>query len=119
MDVAASEFHKDGKYDLDFKNPNSNPADWISSEKLCEMYQGFIKDAPVISIEDPFDQVGDYRNLSHPRLVSARFLAGPFWLLVILSGIYNTFIKPLHLVYTETFAIDCHTHIEANESLKY
>ena len=58
MDVAASEFHKEGKYDLDFKNPKSNPADWISSEKLCEMYQGFIKDAPVISIEDPFDQVG-------------------------------------------------------------
>ena len=57
MDVAASEFHKDGKYDLDFKNPNSNPADWISSEKLGEMYKGFIKDAPVISIEDPFDQV--------------------------------------------------------------
>jgi enolase len=56
MDVAASEFHKKGKYDLDFKNPKSNPADWISSEKLCEMYQGFIKDAPVISIEDPFDQ---------------------------------------------------------------
>ena len=69
MDVAASEFHKDGKYDLDFKNPNSNPADWISSEKLCEMYQGFIKDAPVISIEDPFDQVGDYRNLSTRDLV--------------------------------------------------
>ena len=57
MDVAASEFYKDGKYDLDFKNPKSNPEDWISSEKLCEMYHGFIKDAPVISIEDPFDQV--------------------------------------------------------------
>jgi enolase len=57
MDVAASEFYKDGKYDLDFKNPKSNPEDWISSEKLGEMYKGFIKDAPVISIEDPFDQV--------------------------------------------------------------
>jgi enolase len=79
MDVAASEFHKEGKYDLDFKNPNSNPADWVSffrfgmsffiggdfkvgffqvsSEKLGEMYKGFIADAPVISIEDPFDQV--------------------------------------------------------------
>lgn len=30
MDVAASEFCKDKKYDLDFKNPNSNPADWVS-----------------------------------------------------------------------------------------
>merc|ERR1711970_467546 len=56
MDVAASEFCKHGKYDLDFKNPNSKEADWISSDKLSEMYQGFIKDYPVFSIEDPFDQ---------------------------------------------------------------
>merc|ERR1712037_166820 len=39
MDIAASEFCKDGKYDLDFKNPESKP-----------------KDYPVLSIEDPFDQ---------------------------------------------------------------
>lgn len=38
MDVAASEFHKEGKYDLDFKNPNSNPADWVS----CQHYYGII-----------------------------------------------------------------------------
>ena len=29
MDVAASEFCKEGKYDLDFKNPNSNSAEWV------------------------------------------------------------------------------------------
>merc|ERR1712055_1065161 len=56
MDVAASEFCKHGKYDLDFKNPNSKEADWISSDSLLEMYKGFIKDYPVVSIEDPFDQ---------------------------------------------------------------
>merc|ERR1712110_997405 len=56
MDVAASGFFKDGKYDLDFKNKDSKPADWISSEALCEMYKGFVRDAPVVSIEDPFDQ---------------------------------------------------------------
>lgn len=56
MDVAASEFHKDGKYDLDFKNPASKPEDWISSDALCEMYKGFVDKAPVVSIEDPFDQ---------------------------------------------------------------
>ena len=56
MDVAASEFFKDGKYDLDFKNKDSKPADWITSEALCEMYKGFVRDAPVVSIEDPFDQ---------------------------------------------------------------
>ena len=57
-DGAASEFYKEGKYDLDFKNPESKPEDWITSDQLAEMYQGFIKDYPVLSIEDPFDQVG-------------------------------------------------------------
>merc|ERR1712223_1550444 len=56
MDVAASEFHKEGKYDLDFKNKDSKPEDWITSDALCDMYKGFINDAPVVSIEDPFDQ---------------------------------------------------------------
>jgi len=56
MDIAASEFFKNGKYDLDFKNPNTKEADWISSDSLLEMYKGFIKDFPVVSIEDPFDQ---------------------------------------------------------------
>ena len=36
MDVAASEFCKEGfKYDLDFKNPNSDPKDWVT---IC-LYQ--------------------------------------------------------------------------------
>jgi len=56
MDVAASEFCKEGKYDLDFKNPKSNPSTWISSDQLGEIYMGFIKDYPVVSIEDCFDQ---------------------------------------------------------------
>merc|ERR1719398_264741 len=56
MDSAASEFFKDGKYDLDFKNPETKEEDWITSDQLLEMYQGFIKDYPVVSIEDPFDQ---------------------------------------------------------------
>ena len=51
MDVAASEFHKDGKYDLDFKNPESKPEDWISSEQLCEMYKGFVQKYPVVSTQ--------------------------------------------------------------------
>ena len=72
MDIAASEFFKEGKYDLDFKNPETKESDWISSDQLLEMYQGrsrllvdiqhynlmsgFIRDYPVVSIEDPFDQ---------------------------------------------------------------
>jgi len=56
MDVAASEFYKNSKYDLDFKNPDTKEEDWISSDQLGDMYKGFVKDYPVLSIEDPFDQ---------------------------------------------------------------
>lgn len=56
MDVAASEFYKDGKYDLDFKNPSSDPSKWITGEQLSNMYQDFIANYPVVSIEDAFDQ---------------------------------------------------------------
>jgi len=56
MDVAASEFHKEGKYDLDFKNPTPNPATYITPDALLDIYKGFVRDFPVVSIEDPFDQ---------------------------------------------------------------
>jgi len=80
MDVAASEFYKwverpksdennewvnsyllivlyrDGKYDLDFKNAASDPSQWIDGDELSKLYQEFIKEYPMISIEDPFDQ---------------------------------------------------------------
>jgi len=56
MDVAASEFCKDKKYDLDFKNPKSDPATWLTSDQLFEVYKGFITKYPVVSIEDGFDQ---------------------------------------------------------------
>lgn len=56
MDVAASEFFKDGMYDLDFKNPNSDKSQWLTPDKLGNVYQEFIKEFPIVSIEDPFDQ---------------------------------------------------------------
>ncbi|XP_027980602.1 beta-enolase isoform X1 [Eumetopias jubatus] len=55
MDVAASEFYRNGKYDLDFKSPD-DPARHITGEKLGDLYKNFIKNYPVVSIEDPFDQ---------------------------------------------------------------
>ncbi|CEF63098.1 Enolase [Strongyloides ratti] len=63
MDVAASEFYKDGKYDLDFKNPNSNPSTYLSGDELADLYRSFIKEYPVVSIEDAFDQ-DDWENWS-------------------------------------------------------
>ncbi|KAI9204371.1 Enolase, C-terminal TIM barrel domain-containing protein [Polychytrium aggregatum] len=56
MDVAASEFYKDGLYDLDFKNPDSDQSKFITGEQLSDLYRSFIKDYPIVSIEDPFDQ---------------------------------------------------------------
>uniref|UniRef100_A0A1B0AJN7 Enolase n=1 Tax=Glossina pallidipes TaxID=7398 RepID=A0A1B0AJN7_GLOPL len=56
MDVAASEFFKDGQYDLDFKNPSSDKSKWLSPEKLLGLYQEFINEFPIVSIEDAFDQ---------------------------------------------------------------
>ena len=40
MDVAASEFFKEGKYDLDFKNPNSDKSKWLPPAELAKLYQG-------------------------------------------------------------------------------
>lgn len=55
-DVAASEFYKDGKYDLDFKNPDSKPETWKTGEELTQLYQEWVDKYQMISIEDPFDQ---------------------------------------------------------------
>ncbi|OMH79631.1 Enolase [Zancudomyces culisetae] len=56
MDVAASEFYNNGKYDLDFKNPSSDPAQHKSTDEMIALYSDFIKNYPIVSIEDPFDQ---------------------------------------------------------------
>lgn len=47
---------RDGKYDLDFKNPASDKSKWVDMAQLTDIYQGFIKEFPIVSIEDPFDQ---------------------------------------------------------------
>jgi enolase len=56
MDVASSEFYKDGKYDLDFKNPNSDPSKWLTGPQLADLYKQLIADYPIVSIEDPFGE---------------------------------------------------------------
>uniref|UniRef100_A0A8B9HRQ0 phosphopyruvate hydratase n=1 Tax=Astyanax mexicanus TaxID=7994 RepID=A0A8B9HRQ0_ASTMX len=86
MDVAASEFYKSGKYDLDFKSPD-DPSRYISPDQLADLYKSFVKDYPVVSIEDPFDQddweawskftastsiqvVGDDLTVTNPKRIS-------------------------------------------------
>ena len=45
MDVAASEFYREGKYDLDFKSPPDSERH-ISAEELADIYQGFVNNYP-------------------------------------------------------------------------
>merc|ERR1712142_646919 len=62
MDVAASEFWKAdiNKYDLDFKNSEAgdlaDKSRYVSPTELADIYCDFIKNYPIVSIEDPFDQ---------------------------------------------------------------
>merc|ERR1711990_946179 len=70
MDVAASEFWKAdiNKYDLDFKNNDAgdlNDKDrYVTPTELADIYCGFIKNYPIVSIEDPFDQ-DDWEGYVH------------------------------------------------------
>jgi len=56
MDVASSEFYKaeEKKYDMDFKNPDSDKSKWLSYEQLAELYKKLAEKYPIVSIEDPF-----------------------------------------------------------------
>ncbi|KAL5723450.1 phosphopyruvate hydratase [Ranunculus cassubicifolius] len=57
MDVAASEFlTKDGNYDLNFKNKPNDGSHVLTPQKLGDLYREFVRDFPIVSIEDPFDQ---------------------------------------------------------------
>ncbi|KAJ2812144.1 phosphopyruvate hydratase [Coemansia furcata] len=64
MDVAASEFYKDGKYDLDFKSANSDASKYLTTQELSDVYTAFAEKFPVVSIEDPFDQ-DDWEAYTH------------------------------------------------------
>lgn len=50
LDCASSEFFKDGKYVLKSENKE------MDSGELSDYYQNLIKNYPIVSIEDPFDQ---------------------------------------------------------------
>uniref|UniRef100_A0A8C9UJC0 phosphopyruvate hydratase n=1 Tax=Spermophilus dauricus TaxID=99837 RepID=A0A8C9UJC0_SPEDA len=41
--------------DLDFKSPD-DPSRYITPDQLADLYKSFVKNYPVVSIEDPFDQ---------------------------------------------------------------
>ena len=42
--LSETEFYKDGKYDLDFKNKDSDPKAYLTGEQLGDLYKTFLKD---------------------------------------------------------------------------
>jgi enolase len=56
MDVASSEFYdqSSGQYDLGFKAKDQPQK--LSGPELGALYQSLVKEFPIVSIEDPFDQ---------------------------------------------------------------
>ena len=48
MDVAATEFHKDGKYDFEGSS--------LSSSEMIAYYKGLVDSYPLVSIEDPLSE---------------------------------------------------------------
>lgn len=54
IDAASSEFYKNEKYDLDFKNPKNNGAHSLDYKQFAEYYGELLKKYPIVSLEDPF-----------------------------------------------------------------
>jgi enolase len=69
LDVAASEFYENGKYNLGFKMTKEEEITFStfnknkSSEEMIEYYLKLVEKYPIISIEDPFDQ-NDFESFS-------------------------------------------------------
>ena len=62
IDVAASEFYKDGKYVLEGENRS------LTTEELVSFYEELVNKYPIISIEDPVDE-NDWEGF---RLITER-----------------------------------------------
>ncbi|XP_066586707.1 enolase-like [Prorops nasuta] len=57
LDMAASQFYREGGYDLAFKTDDSDPDDYLEAEALKDQYLEYLSEFPsIVSIEDPFDQ---------------------------------------------------------------
>ncbi len=53
LDVAASEFFENGKYNLGIKSEEDN---YKSVEEMIQLYSEIVQKYPIISIEDPFEE---------------------------------------------------------------
>jgi enolase len=59
LDVASSEFKVKDKdqYDLDFKSANKDPSAIKTGAEMVAFYKELIAKYPIVTVEDPFDQV--------------------------------------------------------------
>ncbi|KAK1317442.1 hypothetical protein QJS10_CPA05g01958 [Acorus calamus] len=110
MDVAASEFlTKDGGYDLNFKKQPNDGAHVLAANSLCELYKEFVRDFPIVSIEDPFDQddwsswaslqssvdiqlVGDDLLVTNPKRIAEAIEKKACNALLLKASFFNHFI---------------------------
>lgn len=72
MDVAASEFYREGKYDLDFKSPD-DPDRYIAPDELADLYKSFVENYPGSLLTHSFytlfnSQKQDSVNTNMPRM---------------------------------------------------
>lgn len=132
MDVAASEFFtKDGKYDLNFKKQPNDGAHVHTAQSLCELYKEFIRDFPIVSIEDPFDQddwsswtslqssvdiqlVGDDLLVTNPKRIAEAIQKKSCNALLLKVRIFCLIQLPLSLSHFETInnrCIDIHPYV--------
>jgi enolase len=56
LDVASSEFFKDGKYDLEFKNDNSDKSKWLTGKALADTYIAMAKKYPISALACPLSR---------------------------------------------------------------
>ncbi|CAD7673069.1 unnamed protein product [Nyctereutes procyonoides] len=68
-EVAASEFFRSGKYDLDFKSPD-DPRRYITPDRLADLYKSFIRGYPLKFTASAGIQVGDDLTVTNPKRIS-------------------------------------------------
>ena len=63
LDVAASEFYENGKYNLGWKTGETDKV--LSPDEMVKLYEEMVDKYPLVSIEDPFDQddFGAYQKM--------------------------------------------------------
>jgi len=64
MDTASSEMFKNGNYNLDFKKPKDQQTNIISPQDFADTFARWIDAYPIVSIEDAFDEDGDWETWS-------------------------------------------------------